>query len=243
MKLYDQSSSYGYVGYVDLTGSPPPDVYQGYGLLTLQNVLPAPGVNDGMNLYVQDLASLQSFQYSLYTITVASNSTALKITLAWYDPPNTIFSAKLLLHDLDLIVFSPSEERYVGNFFWDTGALVDEYNPNEQVYIATPAVGSWKVYVVSKVLTESTSQQYSLVVTSNGSVSETGSAVDWSGSFFEQYTYCGTRETLNVGMFDYDGDGWNNGSVSIYSSSSSQAVTFQVINDNPAQPQIYSTRR
>ena len=92
---------------------------------------------------------------------------ANQVTLSWYDPPNEVFAAKYLLHDLDILVTDPSGKTFYGNA---QGSKRDELNNNEQVLISTPTSGAWAVSVQSKLLSESIAQNYSLVITVVGVV-------------------------------------------------------------------------
>ena len=53
-------------------------------------------------------------QYT-YTVSVLTDKHPLKVTLTWFDPPNPEFAARVLVHDLDLLVFSPSGSLFNGN--------------------------------------------------------------------------------------------------------------------------------
>lgn len=78
-----------------------------------------------------------------------------------------MFAAKYLLHDLDVLVTDPSGQTFYGN---TQGSKRDELNNNEQVLISTPMSGAWAVSVQSKLLSESLTQNYSLVITVIGLV-------------------------------------------------------------------------
>ena len=97
------------------------------------------------------------------------------MTLSWYDPPNDVFVAKCLLHDLDLLLTDPNGQVYYGNTPVSgnrpaMGSKRDELNNNEQVHITAPIPGVWQVAVQAKLLSESPFQNYSLVITTSGSV-------------------------------------------------------------------------
>lgn len=91
----------------------------------------------------------------------------LKITISWYDAPNVQGSTTdALVQNLDLSVTSPSGVKYYGN----GGNSADTINNNEQIYIADPEAGDWRVSVTSRALPYAGYQKYSLVITSAGSV-------------------------------------------------------------------------
>lgn len=92
----------------------PPDMYQGFGRIALPNVLPYPGIEEGLDLYVEEL-EIASMQEVTYTVVVQNASKPLKVTLVWMDPVNHIITSRLLLHDIDLQVISSTGEVYHGN--------------------------------------------------------------------------------------------------------------------------------
>lgn len=92
----------------------PPDMYQGFGRVSLSTVLPYPGISEGLDLYVEEL-TVRSLQEVRYSVEVADKSRPLKVTVVWMDPVNHVISSRLLLHDLDLTVISPSGEVLYGN--------------------------------------------------------------------------------------------------------------------------------
>ncbi len=90
-----------------------------------------------------------------------------RITISWYDPPNVEgITTKALLQNVDLSAVSPSGVRYWGN----GGSSADSINNNEQIYIAKPEAGEWRVSVSSAALPYAGFQKFSIVITSLGSV-------------------------------------------------------------------------
>lgn len=151
----------------------PPDYFQGWGQVLLKNVLPLPGTYD-FDLYVADYQSLASLQTQHRYVTVANVDTPLRVTISWTDPPNVVWAAKNLLNDLDLIVKSPSGKVYYGN-----NIRGDEHNPLERVVITANdglEVGEYEIKVVAKQLMTAT-QNYAIVITSVGSVTESKTAI------------------------------------------------------------------
>jgi len=122
------------------------------------------------------------------------------------DPPNTVASAKLLLHDIDLTVTAPDGTVYYGN-----GVAGDEVNNVEQVSVSSPVSGTYTVSITCKVLSQSISQSVSVVITSAGSVTgQTTSVV--SSSFVSNELGCSSNEKMvTVYLMDNGGDGWGNG--------------------------------
>ena len=143
---------------------PPPDFIQGYGRVSLFNILPLPGKYE-FDLFVYDLTVLPENSATTLTVSVTSSSHPLKVTISWYDPPNQDGTTNIaLLHDLDLQVTSPSNQVYYGN----GGNRPDTLNNNEQVFVASPDTGDWTVTVSSAALPFSGNQAFSIVVTCTG---------------------------------------------------------------------------
>jgi hypothetical protein len=138
----------------------PPDRFQGWGQVILQNVLPLPGLFD-LDLYLAQHEVLSSLMRRTYPVIVTSHDAPLCVTIVWNDPPNVIWAAKNLLNDLDLMVVSPKGEVFYGN-----NRKGDEFNPVEKVVIYRPVKGEYKVHVTSKLFAYGTNQSYSIVITS-----------------------------------------------------------------------------
>ena len=149
-----------------------PDIYQGFGRIQLSNVLPLKGVFD-FDLYVSDLALLgENSAKSLY-VDVSSGNQPLRVTITWYDPPNSGTPSKALLSNLDLLLTSPSGAKYYGNR--GKASRKDSKNNVEQITVLTPIQGMWMIAVSAKALPYSGSQKFSIVVTSLGTVTESDS--------------------------------------------------------------------
>jgi subtilisin family serine protease len=121
----------------------PPDVFQGYGQIVLENILPlskyTTSTSTAYNHYEENPSGLQAKDLDLIVLdrlTINAEQTLafkiliphansystgrippLKVTLVWYDPPHILGASmnRILLHDLDLIVESPNHELAVGN--------------------------------------------------------------------------------------------------------------------------------
>jgi hypothetical protein len=59
-----------------------PDSFEGFGRLSLSNVLPLTGIETTLDLYVEEL-SMTSLQTITYTVTVTDTSRPLKATIVW----------------------------------------------------------------------------------------------------------------------------------------------------------------
>lgn len=152
-----------------------PDFYQGYGRMTLTKLLNLETPDTAnFTLFVKD-GQLFEMTENTYTVSIKSAKYPLRVTISWYDPPNGVFAAKVLLHDLDLMVVSPSGQQFYGNSHSSSGlptmgASRDEVNTNEQLTIDSPIVGHWKIFVQAKMLTEAAIQKYSIVITADAQV-------------------------------------------------------------------------
>lgn len=149
-------------------GSSDPNYSRGFGRIHMDAGMPLDGQGD-LVLFVADAAktniSEQSRQEYLFDVDGAAGLD-LRATISWIDPAATTFSAKQLVHDLDLAVVSPNMTRYT---MWTSG-VTDEYNVNERVIVDAADVesGTWTILVWAKAL-GTDFQNYSLVV--NGAIS------------------------------------------------------------------------
>ena len=158
-------------------GSSEPDGFRGFGRVHLDQGMPLDG-EGSLVLFVADAASTSIPELTLQEYRFEVNGTAgldFRVTLSWIDPAATSFSAKQLVHDLDLAVFSPGGTRYT---MWESGEP-DEANVNERVIVDALDVesGTWTVSVWAKSLTTDF-QTYSLVV--NGAISSV--TENWVGA-------------------------------------------------------------
>jgi hypothetical protein len=121
---------------------PIPNVHEGWGLINLA------GATDGTIQYVEEGTGLATGGSQNFSVT--STGGPLKITLVWSDYPSTDTASVNLVNDLDLVVTGPSG-TYRGNVFsngWSaTGGTADRRNNVENVYIQTPAAGTYTVTV------------------------------------------------------------------------------------------------
>lgn len=205
-----------------------PDAHQGFGLVDLSTALPL--ANSSFSLFV-DYGELSDFEQLSLEVHVRSSATPLKVTVSWFDPPNDYFMAKVLLHDLDLVLVNTAGERLFGNSFStdgksSTGSVRDELNNNEQITVAAPVAGVWTVLVQSKLLTESASQRFGVVITCDGYVS---SKTHQDFVDIEELSYCPSRSVegvsvpnfqLEVAAMDlFHAEGWRGVSYSIHNAS------------------------
>jgi len=120
---------------------PIPNSHEGWGRVNLANA------TDGTAQYVDNAAGLATNGTAIYQYAVSGGP--LKITVVWTDYPSTEAATINLVNDLDLTVTSPSGTVYLGNVFsggWSaTGGSADRRNNVENVYIQSPASGTWTV--------------------------------------------------------------------------------------------------
>lgn len=95
------------------------------------SLLNMPGVQEDIQLFVHefDLSAMQ--ETSLFLTFAEDQSQPLKVTIAWMDPTNEVYSAKMLLHDIDLIVEQTSGGE--GSKWFGNMQAGDERNNVEQV--------------------------------------------------------------------------------------------------------------
>lgn len=157
-----------------------PDMAGGYGRQCLDTVAYFAG--DTRRTRVWDRwneAGLSTGQQDAYTISVAAGQ-ALKVALAWTDPPGSPGASVSLINNLDLEVVEPNGTTvYKGNVFStspppaqsSTGGSADLLNNSEVVFRAAPTAGTWTIRVKATSVPGSPSkpdsvrQGYALVAT------------------------------------------------------------------------------
>lgn len=149
-------------------GTSEPDGRRGFGRIHLEEGMPLAG-NGSLALFVADANTTSIAELTLQEHNFDVDADAgsdLRVTLSWIDIPATTFSAVQLVHDLDLVVISPSGVRHR---MWTSGVR-DEVNVNERVVVdaVDAETGTWSAWVWAQELTTGT-QSYSLVV--NGAIS------------------------------------------------------------------------
>lgn len=119
-----------------------PSPIQGYGEVTLDRTLKFADIttNPFLELWVENLASLDNEEYSSYCFDVDASDPSLpfKVTLVWVDPPSVDSSPVISVNDLDLTVVHDETSRfYFGNAVGETQKtmLWDSLNNVEQVQI------------------------------------------------------------------------------------------------------------
>jgi len=135
--------------------APIPGGCQGWGRVLLEDVLHFDG--DDRRLWVVDdpvgFAMGSSGEVRRWEFEVTDSGEPLEITLAWTDFPSTPAADPTINNDLDLEVRGPDGFTYLGNDFLSgessTGGSADRLNTLEQVLLADPAPGVYRVIVRS----------------------------------------------------------------------------------------------
>lgn len=151
----------------DFSVNPVPDIAVGWGRPKLDNVLYFPG--DARKLAVVDFSDgLETGYKFVGTVDVSGDGEPFRATLNWTDFPGQQYASPALVNDLNLEVVSPTGTSYRGNNFTDnlsvTGGDWDERNPTENVFVAAPQTGEWKLYVHANNVPDGP-QPFALVVT------------------------------------------------------------------------------
>lgn len=156
---------------------PYPDIGSGWGLLQLDRVLRLPG--EAKKIEFWDIPNPDGFFRTMaprppHRVTVNSNTQELKVTLVWTEPPGTLKSKNPVVNNLDLVVTSPGNARYLGNWFIggqsnpDTPlspAQPDAVNNVEMVLVKQPQPGLWRIEVIATAVNAGRrGQGYALVV-------------------------------------------------------------------------------
>jgi serine protease AprX len=87
---------------------------EGFGRVSLPNVLPYPGIETVLQLQVVETA-IYPYQEISHIVEVHDISRPLKATIVWMDPNNAIMTNRMLLNNLDLKVITPSGQILYGN--------------------------------------------------------------------------------------------------------------------------------
>lgn len=129
--------------------APGPDYKTGYGSVRIQRTIDFMRTDS----FLEDIASQDSVRTLL--VVASAGDPALKVTLAWDDPPAAPNVSPALVNDIDLRVYDPTGAQH---FPWTLGGLndpsapavrtaPDHVNNLEQVYVAAPQAGVWTVEI------------------------------------------------------------------------------------------------
>jgi subtilisin family serine protease len=121
---------------------PIPNNHEGWGRINLD------AATDGTIAYVDEGTGLSTGGNANFQVTTTGGP--LKVTVVWTDYPSTDTATINLVNDLDLTVSGPSG-TFRGNVFsggWSaTGGTADRRNNVENVYIQSPAAGTYTITI------------------------------------------------------------------------------------------------
>ena len=130
-------------------GNAGPDYQFGYGSIRAKEAVDF--MRSG-NFTEQELSQGAVFGFNM---DVAAGDPEVKVTIAWDDVPAVPLSTTTLVNDIDIVVFDPSGGRH---YPWTLNPAnpsspavqtqEDHLNNIEQVYVANPQAGTWRVEIV-----------------------------------------------------------------------------------------------
>ena len=138
----------------------PPDIFQGFGTVTLSNILPlknGKGLNPYLMLYVYDSLTFngngETFKFTVsIDDATAAKKLPIKFSLAWINAPYLgAIGGKLLINDFDSMLVTPSGAAHMGN----KKPNGDHENTVEQIYLIAQDKGDYIIYITAKVLINS----------------------------------------------------------------------------------------
>lgn len=152
----------------------PPDGFQGFGRIKLDDVLPIAGT---VNLYVVNNASLAEGNTLTYKFTIpkfwSSALEAFKATMTWTDPDTSSSASKQVLHNLDL---SMTSDLTGTTTYANGGTALDSTNTVEKIAIYSPTPGDvYTLSVTGTSIATTATQTFALAV---------------SGTFYSGAWYC-----------------------------------------------------
>lgn len=151
-------SGYGSAG--QEAGLPIPNNHEGWGRVNV-GAATTPG-----RLFIDDASGVSTGATRTYTYNVVAGQ-PFKVSLAWSDPAALPGASVTLVNNLNLRVTAPGGAIYLGNRFsggWSAaGGSYDDRNNVENVYIQSPASGSWKVEIIGQNIPQGP-QRFALVL-------------------------------------------------------------------------------
>lgn len=143
-------------------------------------------------------------------VQVAGPDEPLRVVLSFFDAPATLPATVAPVNDIDLIVVSPSGQRYYGNFFnlgvSAPGGIPDGLNSTEVVHVPSPQPGLWTVTVRGTNVNEGR-QGFGLVAV--GHLSHCTADVNGDGTldFFDYLDFVSVFASQTAGAdFNHDGE-------------------------------------
>lgn len=140
------------------------DAHQGFGAITLIKSLPLAGKNF-LRAKVVDRKPISNTQEDEYIVEIDKSDgceAPLSVTLVWTDPPGAPSCAHCLINDLDLYI----TDRGQSMIYYPNGRSTrDTVNNVERIRIDSVSQGAAFLVRVNGTNLESSSQDYSLVIT------------------------------------------------------------------------------
>jgi serine protease AprX len=146
------------------SSSAPADNEQGWGRVTLNRLL-SPAAPTKV-IFHDESAGLSTGDEGIFKVEITDSSVPFKVTLVYSDYPSDISTDGALVNNLNLMVFAPSGNFYLGNDFQNAGKP-DTVNNVEGVLVDSPEVGEWTVRVVASEVQQD-DQDFALVLSGGG---------------------------------------------------------------------------
>jgi subtilisin family serine protease len=146
---------------------PTPNVYNGFGLVSLGTTLAFS--NSQFQLFAYDRQNASNGEETTYCFMSTSAMPEFKATITWYDPPGPLGTSNILVNNLDLYVGVSSNPNASGVTYYGNGNIKGDTTNNVEVANAPniPASNYYiSVLVAGKSVTISP-QKFALIVTGN----------------------------------------------------------------------------
>ncbi|MFW3146793.1 MAG: S8 family serine peptidase [Thermoplasmatota archaeon] len=184
-----------------------PDNDQGWGRINISESLQP---ENGDMTFIDNLAGFETGDRFQSTLSVASSSKDLRLSLVWADYPGDMAASKKLVNDLDLWVQAPNGTIYRGNdFIAPFSDTADRTNPVEGISIGSPSVGVWTVFIDAHNIPMGP-QHFALVA--SGDISNFSGALSLDERF-----YSTDGDVINIELLDRDISGQGTVSVNVAS--------------------------
>ncbi|QDE92531.1 peptidase S8 [Myxococcus xanthus] len=131
---------------------------QGWGTADVRRLYDRAAVTSIIN----ETDTLLPLGTNTYNVTVAPGEAELNVTMVYTDPAGTVGAAHARINDLSLRVTSPTGVVYWGNNgltasnVSTAGGVSNKVDTVENVFLATPAAGTWTVEVIGDEIIEDT---------------------------------------------------------------------------------------
>jgi hypothetical protein len=201
-------------GGVDMTGvSGYPNEREGWGRIRAESCLVFAG--EPQSLVVKEVRNnaadaLVTGSEQSMVVRVIANDEPLRVVMTFFDAPATLPATFAPVNNIDLIMVSPSGQRYYGNFFSNgssaPGGTPDGLNSTEVVHLPSPEPGLWTITVRGAAVNEGR-QGFGLVAV--GHVSRCSADFNNDGvlDFFDYLDFVSMFADMSPGAdFNHDGE-------------------------------------